>query len=111
MDIQCESSSFDEFLKKDISQEAFRHNANVGVVVGDKALFINNRSILNYQVRNKKVLTVYTLLANCRSDGDTLGFANTLCLVSLLNPSITKEERLEELRQELSGDQDGKVAG
>ena len=74
-------------------------------------MFINNRSILNYQVRNKKVLTVYTLLANCRSDGDTLGFANTLCLVSLLNPSITKEEWLEELRQELSGDQDGKVAG
>lgn len=110
MDINCESRSFDEFLKKDISLEAFRQNANVGVVVGDKALFINNRSIMNYQVRNKQAFTIYTLLACCRSEGDALGFANTLCLVSLLNPSITKEEWMEELRQELSGEHDGRVA-
>ena len=111
MEINCESYSFVEFLNRDISQDAFKQNAHVGVVVGDKALFVTNHSILDYRTRYKQAFTICMLLANCRAEGDALGFSNTLCLVRLVSPSVTKEEWLAEVRQQLLTGNDHKVAG
>ena len=110
MEIQCLSKSFVEFLSKDMTAEASKANANVGIVVGDKALFVPYHSILDFK-QSKQTLTMCMLFECCRSDGDLLGFSNTLCIVDLLNPTMTKEEWLEEVKQQLTGEEHQKKAG
>ena len=94
--------SFVEFMSKDMAAEAFKYNANVGVVVGDTALFVPYNVILNYRTKNKQALTVCMLMQDCRTEGDWLGFSNTLCIVNLLKPTMTKDEWLADVKQQLT---------